>query len=479
MPLKSRWVIALILLILVQLIVAQSLNLFPRLIAIDFYQYWAVAAAPRLSAEPLASPYVDYRKYHEVLREYVERSGVTRLTLDGRVLGPSGFTGTPLVYVLFGVFPADYERALILYHVLQLLLFLGAIILLGVIYHYETFPLFCLAFLLVLGSGPLSSDLRLGNIGCFQLAALTVALYFADRLPRVSQPTLHGCAILAGLTLLAFVKPNVALVVMIMAVHLWLTRGTRSFAIAVVPAGLSAAAAVIVPCVYFRSWTVWQEWYRAIFPVSRGNPVFGRNPYILARPPTAGNYSTALLISRWLHVDVVMVAAVIAALLGISLIVAVGVAVVGAESGWTMVRAAVRRVFGDAQLAMAMGVTLTVALPQLVWYHYYLIALIPGLWLLNASSGSRYLPFCGLASLVLGSGLLNVLFLPLGWTAVVSGAAALSWVPLWAGIVLRLQSPGVPKGQAAESPAATPERRRDADTHASRRARRSRSASRA
>jgi hypothetical protein len=470
MPVKSRWVIALILLILVQLIVAQSLNLFPRLIAIDFYQYWAVAAAPRLSAEPLGSPYVDYRKYHDVVKEYVARSGVARLTLDGRVLGPSGFTGTPLVYTLFGVFPADYERALILYHVLQLLLFLGAIILLGVVYHYETFPLFCLAFLLVLGSGPLSSDLRLGNLGCFQLAALTVALYFADRLPRVSRPTLHASAVLAGLTLLAFVKPNVALVVMIMAVHLWLTRGTRSFVAVALSASVAAAGAVIASCVYFRSWTIWQEWYRV---------VFGRNPYALARAPTGGNYSTAVLISRWLQVDLWMVAAVIAALLGISLIVAVGVSVVGAESGWTMVRTAVRRVFGDARVAMAIGVTLTVALPQLVWYHYYLIALVPGLWLVNASSGSRYLPCCGLAALVLGSGLLNVLFLPLGWTAVVSGAAALSWVPLWAGIVLRLQSPGAPKAQAGESPAATPEGRRDADRHASRRARRSRSASRA
>lgn len=471
-PVTSRSAVALIFLILVQLIVAQSLNLFPRLIAIDFYQYWSVAAAPRLSAEPLGSPYVDYRKYHEVVKEYAARSGLAQLTLDGRVLGPSDFTGTPLVYMLFGVFPADYGHALTLYHVLQLLLFLGAIILLGVVYRYQTFPLFCLAFLLVLGSGPLSSDLRLGNLGCIQLAALTAVLYFADRLPRVSRPTLHACAVLAGLTLLAFVKPNVALVVMIMAAHLWLTRGTRSFVLVALSAGLSAAGAVIAPCIYFRSWTIWQEWYRV---------VFGRNPYALARAPTGGNYSTAVLISRWLKVDLWTVAAVIAALLGISLIVAVAVSVMSAGRAWTMVRAAARRVFGDAQLAMAMGITLTVALPHLVWYHYYLIALIPGLWLLSASSGSRYLPLCGLASLVLGSGLLNVLFLPLGWTAAVSGAAALSWVPLWAGILLRLQSPGVPETEAgaAASPPAEPERRRDAQPHASRRARRSRSASRA
>lgn len=45
----SRAIIALIVLVLVQLVVAQSINLFPRVVAIDFYQYWGVAAARRLS----------------------------------------------------------------------------------------------------------------------------------------------------------------------------------------------------------------------------------------------------------------------------------------------------------------------------------------------------------------------------------------------------------------------------------------------
>ena len=111
---------------------------------------------------------------------------------------------------------------------------------------------------------------------------------------------------------------------------------------------------------------------------------------------------------------------------------------------------------------MAIGVTLTIALPPLVWYHYYLIALIPGLWLLNASSGSRYVPLCGLAALGLTSGLLNVVFLPLGWTSAAAGAAALGWVPLWAGILLRLGSTGDQEAEAVPvpSPPARPAERR-------------------
>ena len=146
-PMRLGPVAALIVLILVQLVIAQSLNLFPRMIAIDFYQYWAVGAAPRLSDQPLGSPYTDHRTYTAVVQDYAARSGQTRLTLDGRVLGPTGFTATPLLYVLFAALPADYTMALTLYHVLQIILFLAAVILLGAVYRYEVFPLLCLAFL--------------------------------------------------------------------------------------------------------------------------------------------------------------------------------------------------------------------------------------------------------------------------------------------------------------------------------------------
>ena len=94
-PVRLRPVAVLIVLILVQLVVAQSLNLFRHVIAIDFYQYWAVGAAPRLSAQPLGSPYTDHRTYTAVVRDYAARSGQTRLTLEGRVLGPTASPQRP------------------------------------------------------------------------------------------------------------------------------------------------------------------------------------------------------------------------------------------------------------------------------------------------------------------------------------------------------------------------------------------------
>lgn len=435
-----RVVAALILLILGQVVVAQSLNLFPRLTKIDFFQYWGVAAARRLSGDTLGPPYTDFRVYRAVLNDYAARSGDPKLqTLKG-----GGFTATPFAYLLFAAFPADYARALPLFHALQILLFLAAVILLGEVYHYPLFPLLCLALLLVLGSGPLFADLRVGNIGCFQFFALAALLALADRLQSARRPVALGAALLSGLTLLALVKPNVAPVIAVMALHLWLARGTRSFAIAVVPAALCGAAAVIVSSVYFGSWMVWQDWYRV---------VFGINPYRLARAPIAGNYSTSRLLSVWLHADVWLVGALIAAALLISVIAVTAASVKATALAHAIPTGrALARALTDPHLATAIGVTATLALPPLVWYHYFLIALIPGMWLLTAPWGRGALPLWGLATLGLNSGILNVVFLPLGWPGAAVACAGLSWVPLWGGILFRLYSAGPRETEVTSAP---------------------------
>src|SRR5215831_7914445 len=123
---SGRTLGALILLILVELVIAQSLNMFPHVIAIDFYQYWAVGAAPRVSDRTLGTPYADRRQYGEAIKDYAERTHQTRLTVNGTVLSPTGFTATPFLYVLFALLPPDYEHALVLFHVLQIAVFVGA-----------------------------------------------------------------------------------------------------------------------------------------------------------------------------------------------------------------------------------------------------------------------------------------------------------------------------------------------------------------
>jgi len=366
--------------------------------------------------------------------------------------------------VLFAALPGDYTHALLLFHLLQILLFLAAVVLLGRLYRYQTLPLLCLALLFVLASGPLSSDQRVGNLGCFQLFALTALLALADRLPHAPRPAVVSALLLTGLILLVIAKPNVALVGGIMAAHVWSARGSRSFAIAAVPAVLGGAAAVAVACVYFHSWTTWPEWYRF---------VHGANPYMLVRPVAQGNYSTPLLLSSWIHADVWRVAAVVAAGLAASVIAVIAASATREARTLAALGGALRRVFDEPRLAMAIGITLTIALSPLFWYHYYLLVIIPGLWLLNTSSGS----LCGLAALGLSAGILNVLFLPFGLTDAAVVAAALSWLPLWVGILLRLYErgtretavPSLPStGASGDDPRPSPRSRRGSPTRSRR-----------
>jgi hypothetical protein len=436
-----RAVAALILLILVQLVAAQSLNMFPRFTMIDFFQYWGVPNARRLSREPLGTPYTEYPQYLALLTEVAERSGQSRLR-------PPGFTATPFAYTLFATFPEEYGHAALLFHVLHVLVFFAAVILVGHVYRLPLFPVLCLALLLLIASGPLSSDMRLGNIGAFQLFGLAVLLALLERVRRAPRPVIPASVALAGLIVLALIKPNVALVVGALILFLWVALRSRLLALAAILAAPAGAAAVITSCLYFRSWVVWQEWYTA---------VFGRNPYVLgARRPLAGNYSTSRILSLALQTDVWIVAAIIAAALAVSMIAVIAVSpkTTDARAFRTAAAGLLTRPFGDPHLALAIGVTATISLPPLVWYHYFVIMLIPGLWLLSVSQESRSVTvaLCGLAVLVLSSGLLNVLLLPLGWTTAAGVGAALSWLPLWGAILLRVYGAGSPKSAGASLP---------------------------
>jgi hypothetical protein len=415
---------------LLQLVVAHSLNLFPRLILFDFYQYWGVAVAHRTTGGALGNPFTNPRGYHGALNEHVAASTDPKLAAFNRMTGRPGFTATPFLYMLLAALPADYSRAALSFHALQVVLFVAGVVLLGAVCAYPVPVSLPIALALVLASGPVSSDLRLGNLGCFQLAALTGLLALSVRLRRMPHVAL-GAAVITGLALLALAKPNIAPAVGMMALAAWWALGLRRSIVATVPAGLAVILAVLASGRYFGSWTVWLDWYHV---------VFGRNPYTLVRPAFGGNYSSSRFLSSWLHVDVWVIVAATTAGLALSWIALT--AGLGART-WrdraSHLWDAVRRTLDDPRVAAAIGVTVGIALPPLFWYHYFVIAVIPGLWLLNAA-GPASLALWGLVGLAMSSGVLNVLFLPVGWSSAVQAGAALSWIPLWGGILYYLRA---------------------------------------
>ena len=429
---RPRVIPAFVVLLLVPLVVAHSLNLFPRLILFDFYQYWGAAVAHRSTGGALGNPFANWRGYHAALNEHAAAAASSdpKLAAFSRMTGRPGFTATPFLYMLLAALPENYSRAALIFHVLQVVLFVAGIVLLGAVCAYPVLVSLPIALTLVLASGPVSSDLRLGNLGCFQFAALTGLLALAVRLRRTPHVAL-GAAVITGLALLALAKPNVVPAVGMMALAAWWALGLRRAIVATVPAALAVALAVLVSGRYFGSWTVWLDWY---------NVVFGRSPYTLVRPAVGGNYSSSRFLSSWLHLDVWVVVPLTAVGLALS-----WVALTAGLGGrtWrdraTLVWDGIRRALDDPRIAAAIGVTVGMALPPLSWYHYFVIAMIPGLWLLNAA-GPASLALWALVGLAMSCGVLNVLLLPLGWTQAVEAVAALSWIPLWGGILYYLRA---------------------------------------
>ena len=101
--------------------------------------------------------------------------------------------------------------------------------------------------------------------------------------------------------------------------------------------------------------------------------------------------------------------------------------------------AAFKRLFRDPHAAVAVGILLTMATSPLFWLHYYVLMLVPSLWLLSA--GARAVSLLAAASVALSAGLAGMPLWALGPPAAMPATIALSWIPLWGAFLLELRSP--------------------------------------
>ena len=146
----------------------------------------------------------------------------------------------------------------------------------------------------------------------------------------------------------------------------------------------------------------------------------------------AGNTSTPRLFQEWTGVDPLLAAGGIGAVLAIS------------------AAPVVRRMLSDAGIAAAAGVAVTLAMAPLVWFHYFVLALIPAIRLIAAGGAPRWLGAIALA--------LYCLYQPELWTfsrAFVAGWLAplwsLTWVLLWIGLLVvarRGPDQSTPRGES-------------------------------
>ena len=169
---------------------------------------------------------------------------------------------------------------------------------------------------------------------------------------------------------------------------------------------------IVAPCLAFGDAGLWGQW-RAVVTGER-----------LLYPPVTGNWSSAGLIASTWRLPVAAVSAGLLALLGVGL----APALVAADRGRRL-----RAWVDDPYLAASAGVVVLLAASPLAWSHYFVLGLLPALWLLGAAD--RTSSGAGAASIVLASGLLPQLGARLlGAELSPAWLTSVSWVPLWLGL---------------------------------------------
>ena len=419
----------LIIVLLASLAIPSSIRNFMVSPGMDFYQFWGVSKAQELSNYKLKSPYDEHAKYAEVLTAHVDRSSDVRLKkANGYFSNDLDLSGTPLFYLIFALLPVNYTSAFGIYQTLQIALFIASVVMLGSIYNEHRSGLLSLALLLVLIYEPLLSDLRVGNFNSIQLFALVLLIMFAERMARSAlNPLIPSVIFMCSLVFITLLKPNLTLVMLLLSVHLWVLHGTRIFSIAAAVSVVFCAFLVVVTCLKFNSWMVWLDWY---------NYIIGTNSTKLFYPVSQGNYATVLLVSSIFDTSNFVITVIIACALLFSLAIALIMSLSEDKSNMKGMWQSTVRLLHNPHLVVALGVTATLILSPLVWFHYYLLSLIPAIWLLSAKHHWRYNSKAGGLSILLTSNVaISLVVFLFGYPSVAPYGIASGLAPLWIGVL--------------------------------------------
>jgi hypothetical protein len=425
-PSRPAWIALAAL--LAALALAQLVRSFDPGSSVDFYQFWGVGAA-RARQPDLPTPWSRPEAYRAALEERFadEPRADVRRVHRYRMAAFEPF-GSPLLYLAFAPLPDDYVVALALYQVLQVVAFAGGVWGLARLGAWALHWALILPSVLVLAYRPFADDLLTGNVNALQLGALALVGVAAGRPAASPEARIRrGGAVLVAATALVLFKANLAAASAGLALSLGLRLGARGFARACARAVPGVLVLVAAPCLYFGAARAWLDWCVRVFAAEPSRLA----DYAVA----AGNTSTPRLLDELLGLPVLVSAALVATLLAASL-------------AWVP-----RGAWRDPRLGVGLGIVLALAAAPLVWFHYFVLALVPGLWLVGS-------PQAGLLPRVLAGAALAIAagpYLPLVPRAALPALYvvwSLLWIPLWSALLVRARrapTPGDPDAEGAEA----------------------------
>jgi len=409
---------AVVALALCVLLFASAFEAFPEQPGADFYQFWGVPMGKRLMAahDSHQSPYVNPEGYASELNGAVQFSRSEKLHAANALRRTLEPMGTPFLYAVFAVFPDDYDAAQAIY---VALLYLGAGFgvfalarLRGLSFRWAA----CVAFAVELTFAPFMIDVRAANVNSLQLALIAALVWIAARDFRVGNPLAEGL-FLAVLAPLVIFKPNTLWIALALAIQFVLTRDRRTGLAGIGLALLSSVVALAIGAAYFGSTSTWGEW------LGFARRLQSELPLTLEQ----GNESIAMWLSR--HAGTYG-AAGYGVILGLALLVAFALAMTAMGRRTDLLGATAKRAFSSPGFAASVGVLFTFATSPLVWSHYFVLALVPILWLVGRD-GIRGVGTWGAAICYLALARETVdLLVAGGHMAVLYAITMLSWIAL-------------------------------------------------
>ena len=339
---------------------------FPYQPGADFYQFWGVPVAKR-AVGARDTPYVDAQGYAQVLNGISDASSSEKLHAANsmrRVLEPMG---TPFLYAIFALFPRDYERAQGLFVTLIYVSAGLGLFLLARLRGLAVWTAACVALAVELTFAPFMVDVRAANVNSLQLAFIAASIAYAAR-PVHCANALAGGIYLGLLAVFVVFKPNMLWIALALAIHYGLSRGVRSLIAGSGVAALFAIAAGVVGALYFQDSSAWREW------LSFAGRMEGGLPLTLEE----GNQSIAMFLSR--HAQS-FGAIGYGLIIGAAVLLAFLIAMSAAGKRTDLLLPAAKRAFASPWFAANIGVLFTFATSPLVWSHYFVLALVPIVWL--------------------------------------------------------------------------------------------------
>jgi hypothetical protein len=337
-------------------------------------------------------------------------------------------TGTPLFYAMFALLPLDYNLAFYIYEQAAIIsLILGFIIIFSLC-RQKLLLFLILSLFVIFEYGPLFSDLRVGNINCFQFFAFATITSLLKRFQgsnSVRYKYIASTMFMCFMVFLILMKPNMMIIIVLLPASVWVLHGTRSFALSSAIAGLFGIVLMVVSGIYFGSMMIWMDWLN----------YFSHGTEKLSYPVSHGNYSTVVIISNLLNVSVNITMMSVALILSALALCVLLRRVNSDDSVLVKLSKSITMVLRDPYVSAAIGVTLTLAISPLVWFHYNIIILLPALWLCLYSKRWSILELCAIISIWLTSGVFPK---PLQTYNIAPYLIAFGWMPVWGCILIKI-----------------------------------------